>query len=137
MGDERAGLMELDRCMGGLQMLQPQRGTEKELAFSSSWLPTITACQLSCRVVFYFLPLYRNIFQFQGLLILSTIKYLNEIYAPICFQPKNRYSISICNCKLFLFLKTLFLLTGNNLPCVHLKFYPSVFHISYLSLQNL
>lgn len=30
--------------------------------------------------------------------------------------------------QLFLFLKILFLLTGNNLPCVHLEFYTFVFH---------
>lgn len=68
----------------------------------------------------------------KGFLILCTIMCLSEIYTLICFQHKKRYSISIGNCKLFYFSRFSFLLQGG---C--LKFHPSVFHISQLSLQNL
>lgn len=107
--------------------------TGQELAFPSWWLPAITACQLSCRAVLYFLPLYGNISHFQGFLVLCTMKSLNEICALICFQPKHRDSISIGNCKLFYFSRLYFSLQG----IICLKFYPSVFHMSQLPLQNL
>lgn len=103
VGDEWPGLMELDQCMREQQMLQPRRRMGKELALHSWRLPTITAHQLSCRAVLCFLPHYRNISRFQGLLILCTLKSLHEIHAPICFQPKNRYSISMGKRKLFYF----------------------------------
>lgn len=56
------------------------------------------------------------------------------------FQPKNRYSISTGNWKLLFFfseLKISFLLTASNLPCLCLKFYPSVLHKSTFSAKTL
>lgn len=112
-------------------MLQPLRKMEKDglLLLVVAHCYSTSALMHSCAL---FSSSYRNGSCFRGFLILCTVMSLSEIYTLICFQHKNRYSIPIGNRKLLYFSRLYFLFQG-----VRLKFHPSVFHMSQLSLQNL